>query len=122
MPVDYNLIKRIITSFNNLHYDKDTGILHSLPASRVHELRGCHKLIYMNECDSINLVTLAASISETNSVLDILLNDFIDAQETRRKGQKNFKHFYEYFTLVLSDATKRAFLDAKVFNSQFISI
>ncbi len=39
MPVDYNLVKRVITSFNNLHYDKDTGILHSLTAARIHELR-----------------------------------------------------------------------------------
>ena len=79
MPVDFNIIKRVITSFNNLHYDKDTGILHSLPASRVHELRGRQKLISIKESDSIDLVTLAASISETNSVLDIILNDYIVA-------------------------------------------
>ena len=114
MPVDFNLIKRVVTSFNNLHYDKDTGILHSLPASRVHELRGRQKLISIKESDSIDLVTLAASISETNSVLDIILNDYIVAKETRKKGQKTYKSLYEYMTFVWSDVTKRNLLDKKV--------
>ncbi len=30
MPVGFNLVKRVITSLNNLHCDIDTGILHSL--------------------------------------------------------------------------------------------
>ena len=93
MPVDYNLIKRVITSFNNLHYDKDTGILHSLPASRVHELRGCTQLISLSESESIALVTLAASLSEPLTVIDILLNDYLYTKETRKKGQKNIQKF-----------------------------
>ena len=86
MPVDYNLIKRVITSFNNLHYDKETGILYSIPASRVHELRGPHSITAILEKDSICLLTLAASIAETNSVLDIILGNFLDVKETRKKG------------------------------------
>ena len=60
LPVDYNLIKRIITSYNNLHFDKETGIMHSLPSARVHELRGHTKLVVLNNDESTSLVTLAA--------------------------------------------------------------
>ena len=114
MPVDYNLIKRVVTSFNNLHYDKDTGILHSLPASRVHELRGPSKLIALCENDSIALVTLAASIAEESSVLDILLTDYLIIKETRKKGQKTYKHFHDYLDYVLTNDTKIKELDNKV--------
>jgi hypothetical protein len=58
MPVDYNLVKRVITSFNNLHYDKETGILHSLPAARIHEFRGAFILKVITESESILLLTL----------------------------------------------------------------
>ena len=58
MPTDYNLFQRVITSFNNLYYDKETGILHSISASRVHELRGLPKLIAISIKDSICLLTL----------------------------------------------------------------
>ncbi len=47
MPLDYDRVKRVITSFNNLHYEKDTGILNSLPAARVHELHGAYILQVM---------------------------------------------------------------------------
>ena len=114
MPVDYNLIKRVVTSFNNLHYDKDTGILHSLPASRVHELRGPTKLVGLCETDSFALFTLAASIAQESSVLDILLTDYLIAKETRKKGQKTYKHFHEYLVSVLTNDTKKKDLDIKV--------
>ena len=93
MPIDYNLVKRVITSFNNLHYDKDTGIMHSLPASRVHELRGRQQLVIIKECEAIWLTTLAASIADSDSVLEVLLNDYIEISEIRKKGQKSLKIF-----------------------------
>ena len=114
MPVDYNLIKRVITSFNNLHYDKDTGILHSLPASRVHELRGHSVLVALCESDSIALVTLAASISQEYSVLEVLIADYVLVKETRKKGQRTYKHFYEYLVSVLTNETKLNELNDKV--------
>jgi len=117
IPVDYNLIKRVITSFNNLHYDKETGILHSLPASRVHELRGRTKAVSLTLSDSIQLVTLAASIAEDNSVLQILLDDYVVAQETRKKGQRNYKHFYEYFMSVFNSKKNTSQLQNKVIMS-----
>ena len=114
MPVDYNLVKRVITSFNNLHYDKDTGILHSLTAARIHELRGAYILKPLTESESIVLVTLAASIADTNSILDILLGDYLKTKETRRKGQKTFKHLHEYVIYVLKNEQQLHLLQAKV--------
>ena len=114
MPVDYNLVKRVITSFNNLHYDKDTGILHSLTAARIHELRGAYILKFLTESESIVLITLAASIADTNSILDILLDDYLETKETRRKGQKTFKHLHEYLMYVLKNEQQLDLLKAKV--------
>ena len=114
MPVDYNLVKRVITSFNNLHYDKDTGILHSLTAARIHELRGAYILKPLTESESIVLVTLAASIADTNSILDILLGDYLKTKETRRKGQKTFKHLHKYVIYVLKNEQQLHLLQAKV--------
>ena len=114
MPVDYNLVKRVITSFNNLHYDKDTGILHSLTAARIHELRGAYILKSLTESESIVLITLAASIADTNSILDILLDDYLETKETRRKGQKTFKHLHEYLMYVLKNKQQLDLLKAKV--------
>ncbi len=114
MPVDYNLVKRVITSFNNLHYDKETGILHSLPAARIHEFRGAFILKVITESESILLLTIAASITETNSVLDIILGDYLDIKETRKKGQKTFKHLLEYLTYVLNNENSLNLLQAKV--------
>ena len=114
MPVDYNLIKRVVTSFNNLHYDKDTNILHSIPASRVHELRGRQKLIAFSEIESIALTTLAASIAEQDSVLEVILCEYIIVQENRKKGQRTFKNFHEYLMFILFSENKLIQLQSKV--------
>ncbi len=111
MPVDYNLVKRVITSFNNLHYDKDTGILHSLTAARIHELRDAYILKPLTESESTVLITLAASIADTNSILDILLGDYLEIKET---GQKTFKHLQEYLMYVFKNKQKLDLLQAKV--------
>ena len=114
MPLDFNLIQRVITSFNNLHYDKDTGILHSLAASRIHELRGAYKLQAITEKESIVLITLAAAIASTNSVLDIFLSNYIHIKESRRKGQKTFKNLHEFILYILTNEIKFAEFQAKV--------
>ncbi len=114
MPTDYNLFHRVITSFNNLYYDKETGILHSISASRVHELRGLPKLIAISIKDSICLLTLAASIADVNSALEILLGDFIHVTETRKKGQRTFKHLHEYIMFIMQNEEKLSLLQAKV--------
>jgi hypothetical protein len=117
LPVDYNLIKRIITSFNNLHFDQETGIMHSLPSARVHELRGHRKLIALSNEESISLVTLAASISEENSLLDFLLLDFLNVKENRKKGQRTFKHLLHYISTVLHEDIQLLRIDQSVYTS-----
>ena len=101
MPVNFNLIKRVITSFNNLHFDKDTGILYSIPAARVHELRGSQSLISISTEESNALITLAASISNDGSTLAILLTIFFTFCEERKKGQKTFKNLNDFIKHVL---------------------
>ena len=66
----------------------------------MHELRGRHNPISLQLSESIALVTLAASIAEENSVLQLLIDDYVVAKETRKKGQKTYKHFYEYLMSV----------------------
>ena len=116
MPVDYNLIKRVITSFNNLYFDKETGVMHSIPSARVHELRGRTKLLLLNENESIALVTVAASISAEESLLDILLVKYIDYQETRKKGQKTYKSLHQFICNILHDENNLNQIDQLVLN------
>ena len=116
LPVDYNLIKRILTSFNNLHFDEETGILHSIPSARVHELRGHQTCYLLSMEESISLVTLAASISTEDSLLDQLLVEYIDVQEHRKKGQKTYKNLLQYISTVLHDKTQLHRLKQKVQN------
>jgi hypothetical protein len=80
----------------------------------VHELRGRYYPITLQLHESIELVTLAASIAEENSVLQLLIDDYVVAKETRKKGQKNYKHFYEFLMSVLMSETKTSQLQLKV--------
>ena len=114
--MDYNLIKRVITSFNNLHFDVDTGVMHSIPSARVHELRGRVKHLLLSEDESSDLVTAAAAISAENSLLDILLVQFINYQETRKKGQKTYKSLHKYICTVLHDPNQLKIIDQLVIN------
>ena len=95
IPTNYNLVKRVYTSFNNLHFDAfdeeqieqegKHGIMYSLAGCRIHELRGHKLLVSITEKESIALITLAASISDENSILDVLLSDYCSYGENRKK-------------------------------------
>ena len=57
LPDNYNLVQRIYTSFKNLHYESPTlndplGVMYSIPASRVHELRGAQYLTSLTDQES----------------------------------------------------------------------
>ncbi len=56
-----------------------------------------------------------ASIAETNSVLDIILGDYLDTKEKRKKGQKTFKHLHEYLMYMLNNKNQLISLQAKVY-------
>ena len=97
LPDNYNLVQRIYTSFKNLHYESPTlneplGVMYSIPASRVHELRGEQHLTSLKDQESIAIVRLASSIAAPNTVLDVLRTYYIKSMETRKKGQKTFKN------------------------------
>ena len=67
IPTNYNLVKRVYTSFNNMHFDAfdaeqieqedKQGILYSLAGSRVHEMRGRMLLVSLTEEESVSLIT-----------------------------------------------------------------
>ena len=64
----------------------------------------------LSENDSLSLIKLAGSISEENSILDVLMNDYIAHQENRTKGSKKFNNLSEYFRrLLLDEKEKRKF-------------
>jgi hypothetical protein len=91
--------------------------MHSIPNARVHELRGRVKQLLLNDEESSDLVTAAASISSENSLLDILLVQFINYQETRKKGQKHYKTLHKYICTVLHDKNELKKIDQLVINS-----
>ena len=70
MPTNYNMVKKIISSFSNLYVDEN-NVMYSLPNSRVHELRGTFVKVTLTDGDN-NLLTMAlASLCRDNSVLGI---------------------------------------------------
>ena len=68
IPSDYNIVKKIINSFNNLHIEED-NVMYSLPNCRVHELRGIDSFCSLDDVMSHNLMTSLACIARDHSVL-----------------------------------------------------
>ncbi len=71
MPSNYNLVKKILSSFNNIHVDRDAGkyVIYSIPNCRVHELRGDFSIIYCDDEQRLNVSSALASLARTDSVL-----------------------------------------------------
>ena len=121
IPQNYNLVKRVYTAFNTLHYDANedhndslqTGILYSLTGNRVHELRGNLKLVSISEKESYSLINLAASICEPKCLLDVLNLQFFNTMENRRKGDKVFKNIASYIRWILLDPAQKNKLQQK---------
>ena len=108
LPDNYNLVKRIYSSFRNLHYEMPTledplGVMYSLHASRVHELRGKQHVISITDENTIAIVRLAASIAAPYTVLDVLRNNYIHTMESRKKGQRIFKNLKHFITCSLTE-------------------
>ena len=68
IPTDYNIVRKILTSFNNLHIEND-NVMYSLPNCRVHEMRGLDSINAIDDVMSNNLMTSLASIARNHSVL-----------------------------------------------------
>jgi hypothetical protein len=75
MPTNYNLVKKIVSSFTNIHVDRENGkyVIYSLPNCRVHELRGPEFVITCTTEQCHNVATALAALARNNSVLGELL-------------------------------------------------
>ena len=70
IPSDYNVVKKILTSFNNLHIERD-NVMYSLPNCNVHELRGNECVCLLDEGTSGDLIKALAAIARDHSVLGL---------------------------------------------------
>jgi hypothetical protein len=68
MPSNYNIVKKILNSFNNLYVDEN-NVMYSIPNSRVHELRGKEINVFLNTKDKDEVIKALASLARTDSVL-----------------------------------------------------
>ena len=76
--------------------------MYSLPASRVHELRGKQHVLCLTDQETISIVRLAAS----NTFLETITLKL--SMETRRKRQKVFKNLRHF---IISSLTERDYID-----------
>ena len=77
MPSNYNLVKKILSSFNNIHVDRENGkyVIYSIPNCRVHELRGTDLTIYCDVEQCHNVATALAALAREGSVLGIITSN-----------------------------------------------
>ncbi len=68
MPSNYNIVKKILNSFNNLYVD-ELNVMYSIPNSRVHELRGSEETINLTASQTDEVMRALASVARTDSVL-----------------------------------------------------
>jgi len=73
MPTNYNMVKKILSSFTNIHVDREGGkyIIYSIPNCRVHELRGNSMIMYCDDEQRTNIASALASLAREDSVLGI---------------------------------------------------
>jgi hypothetical protein len=104
IPHDYNLVKKILTSFSNLHYSG--GILYDLTNSRVHELRGESYHNKFNVAESSELLTLAGAIAEEKTIMLLLHNEYVKYLRQRKKGTKLY-HSLSAFVKDIFDCPRK---------------
>ena len=104
IPVDFNIVKKVLTSFSNLHYCD--GILYDLTNSRVHELRGVSFPMFFNTKDSKDIITLAGTIAEESSVIFLLHNQYYDYLRNRKKKKKVYSNLFDYMADTLGTEQK----------------
>ena len=68
MPSNYNIVKKILNSFNNLFVD-EKNVMYSIPNSRVHELRGIFESYVLDDVIKDDVIKALASMARTDSVL-----------------------------------------------------
>ena len=114
LPLNFDLVPRVLSTFNNLYVDNLDDTIYSLIGFRVHELRGQKYNMTLTENKSRELINLAGTISNNNTVLSTLYEEYIHYKSNRRKGQKPFKDFQHYYSHSLENETKIIQLQVKV--------
>ena len=71
-------------------------------------------MISISTEESTALITLAASISNNGSALEILITNVLTACEERKKGQKTFKNLSDFIKHVLFNETNLAILEQRL--------
>jgi hypothetical protein len=112
VPIDFNLVKRILTSFSNLHYCD--GVLYDLNNSRVHELRGRSYQKHFNQKESILLFTLAGTIAYDRTIMYIIHTDYMDYVNHVHGKMKRFSSLHAYIKDLLGSESKMAAYKIKV--------
>ena len=72
IPTDINLIKKVLSSFNNIYVDSQ-NIIYCLPNIGVHTLKGNKYSIILTTIDTNQLANALINISHKGSVLGIVL-------------------------------------------------
>ena len=72
IPTDINLIKKVLSSFNNIYIDRD-NIIYCLPNIGVHTLKGNKYSTVLTTIDTNQLANALGNISREGSVLGIVL-------------------------------------------------
>ncbi len=72
MPINFNIVKKVLTSFSNLHVEG--GTIYSLPICRVHELRKISQQFICDNIKVIDLVTIAGKKSIYNMTTQFMID------------------------------------------------
>jgi len=104
LPIDFNIVKKILTSFSNLHVSD--GTVYDLNSSRVHELRGRTFFINFDLKCTKKLMTLAETIAEDSTIIQLLHSEFLNYCRHVRKHMKKYSDLFSYTYDIFSSPVK----------------
>ncbi len=104
LPIDFNLVKKILTSFSNLHVCD--GTVYDLNSSRVHELRGRTFFMMFDLRSTRALMTLAETTAEDSTIIQLLHTEFLQYCQTVKKHMKKYPDLYAYCVDIFKSTLK----------------
>ncbi len=112
LPTDFNRLKRILTSFSNLHYCD--GVVYDLNNSRVHELKGPSYQKNLNVNESILLLTLVVTIAENRTAMYSLHTEYLTYVTHVSGRMKRYSSIHAYMKDIMNTNSKMKDLKSKV--------
>ena len=94
LPIDFNLVKKILTSFSNLHVSD--GTVYDLNSSRVHELRGITFYVSFDYNSTKALMTLAETTADESTLIHLLHTEFLHYCRVVKKHMKKYSDSFSY--------------------------